>query len=192
VQTKRAGQIEDLINWDLSLDWHLKPNQNQRTFGDLYSDLTFRPRSWLTLQSQMRYDINNDDLRMSLHTLTIQPNTRWSWTLGQFYLRDDFSTSPTALGQGNNIVTSAFFFRLDENWGFRATQHYDVRNARMQEQLYTIYRDMRSWTAALTAGVLNNGSGPTDFTVAFTFSLKALPRYGLGQDTVRTHSLLGY
>jgi hypothetical protein len=44
---------------------------------------------------------------------------------------------------------------------------------------------------ALTAGVLNNESGPADFTVAFTFSFKAMPRYGLGQDTVRSHSLLG-
>jgi hypothetical protein len=61
----------------------------------------------------------------------------------------------------------------------------------MQEQLYTVYRDLRSWTVALTAGVLNNESGPADFTVAFTFSFKAMPRYGLGQDTVRSHSLLG-
>jgi lipopolysaccharide assembly outer membrane protein LptD (OstA) len=192
IQTKRAGQIEDLLNWDMSLDWHLKPNQNERSFGDLYSDLMLRPRSWLSLQSQMRYNINGENLRMSLHTLTIQPNTRWSWTLGQFYLRDDFRTTiPTALGQGNNLFTSAFFFRLDENWGFRATQHFDVRSGRMQEQLYTVYRDLRSWTVALTAGVLNNSSGPTDFTVAFTFSFKAMPRYGLGQDTVRSHSLLG-
>jgi hypothetical protein len=191
IQTKRAGQIEDLLNWDMSLDWHLKPNQNERCFGDLYSDLMLRPRSWLSLQSQLRFNINGENLRMSLHTLTIQPSTRWSWTLGQFYLRDDFRPIPTALGQGNNLVTSAFFFRLDENWGFRATQHFDIRSGRMQEQLYTVYRDLRSWTVALTAGVLNNESGPADFTVAFTFSFKAMPRYGLGQDTVRSHSLLG-
>ena len=43
----------------------------------------------------------------------------------------------------------------------------------MQEQDYAIYRDLRSWTAALTFRVRNNPGAPQDFTVAFTFWLKA-------------------
>jgi hypothetical protein len=61
----------------------------------------------------------------------------------------------------------------------------------MQEQGYSIYRDLRSWTAALTFRVLDNISGPEDFSVAFTFSLKAYPHFGLGQDIARPYSLLG-
>jgi len=38
----------------------------------------------------------------------------------------------------------------------------------------------------------DNGPGhPEDFTVAFTFSLKAHPRFGLGSDSARPYSLLG-
>jgi hypothetical protein len=128
---------------------------------------------------------------MSLQSLTFAPNDTWSWVVGYFYLRDDFSGSPTALGQGNNLVTSALFYRLNENWGLRASQHYDVHNHRMQEQYYTIYRDMRSWTAALTGGVLDNGTGSLDWRIAFTWSVKARPKYGLGRDTVGPYSLLG-
>ena len=131
------------------------------------------------------------DWRMLLHTLTFEPNDTWSWTVGHFYLRDDFSSSPTALGQGNNLITSSFFYRLNENWGLRALHNFDARNVRMEEQYYTVYRDMRSWTAALTAGVLDNGTGPKDFSIAFTFSIKAMPKFGVGRDTVRPFSLLG-
>jgi hypothetical protein len=83
------------------------------------------------------------------------------------------------------------FYRLNENWGLRAAHRYDLRHGRMQEQGYSIYRDLRSWTAALTFRVLDNVTGPQDFSVAFTFSLKAFPRFGLGQDATHPYSLLG-
>ena len=191
LQTKRQGRVEDVVNWDLYTDWRLNPNANQETFSDLYSDLIARPWAWLKLQSLIRYDVQNGELRLSLNTLTIQPNNVWSWTLGQYYLRDDFRPVSTALGEGNNLFLSSFFYRVNENWGLRASQQYDLRRGRMQEQYYTLYRDFRSWTAALTFRLQQNSTGPEDFTVAFTFSLKTQPRSGLGTDTARPYSLLG-
>jgi hypothetical protein len=191
LQTKRNGQIQDFLRWEVETDWRLRPRTNQETFADIYSDLTLRPRSWLTLQSQTRFDPNIGRWRMLLHTITLEPNNRWSLSLGQFYLRDDTSTLPTSLGVGNNLFTSSIFYRMNENWGFRATHHFDARNGRMQEQYYTIYRDLRSWTAALSFGLRDSGTGGQDFNVSFTFSIKAAPHYGLGSDTVRPYSLLG-
>jgi hypothetical protein len=95
------------------------------------------------------------------------------------------------LGAGNNLVTSTLFYRLNENWGFRADHRFDARDGRMQEQSYTVYRDLRSWTAALTFRLRDNPAGPEDFGVAFTFSLKAFPRFGLGADVARPATLLG-
>jgi len=190
LQTKRAGQIEDFLDWEVLTDWRLRPRTNQSSFADVYSDLTFKPRSWLTLQSQTRFDPNIGRWRMLLHTLTFEPNNVWSWTVGHFFLKDNFSGTPTALGQGNNVITSSMFYRMNENWGFRATHHFDARNGRMQEQTYTAYRDLRSWTAAFSVGLRDNGTGGRDFTAAFTFSIKAMPHFGLGSDTVRPYSLL--
>jgi LPS-assembly protein len=192
LQTKRGGKVVDYLDWEVFTDWRLRPHTNQETFSDLYSDLVWRPWSWLTVQSQTRFGINEDALNMSLVNLTFQPNNTWSWTVGHFYLRNDFNSSdPTALGPGNDLITSSMFWRVNENWGFRATHHYDVQGHRLQEQYYTIYRDLRFWTVALTAGVRDSEGGPRDVTVAFTFSLKAFPQFPLGHDTVRPYSLLG-
>jgi len=95
------------------------------------------------------------------------------------------------LGQGDNVFTSALFFKLNENWGTRATHHYDIRNGRLQEQYYSLYRDMRSWTAAITGGIRDNGVGAKDYTIVFTFSFKAKPKYDVGGDSVRPYSMLG-
>jgi hypothetical protein len=128
---------------------------------------------------------------MLYDTLTFKPNDTWNWSIGHYYLRDDLSGSPTALGPGNNLITSNFFYRLNENWGLHALENFEARTGTMQEQAYSLYRDFRSWTGALTFRVIDNGTGSKDFSVAFTFSLKAVPRFGLGNDTVKPYSLLG-
>jgi LPS-assembly protein len=185
LQTKRAGQIENLLDWNVRLDWRLNPNAGQSTFDDLHSKLDFRPRTWIGLQSELRYDINHSDLNMAFHQLMLEPSERWSWGIGHWYLRDEF------LGTGNNLITSSLFFRMNDNWGARANHSYDVTRGRLQQQFYTLYRDMRCWTGALTLRVLDEGNGPKDITVAFTFSLKAAPRNHVGDDTIRPYHLVG-
>lgn len=192
VQTKRRGEMVTLANWDLYTDWRLDPRDDQTTFADVYSDIVLRPRSWLTFESITRYDVESGQWRMAYHTMTLQPNDTWSWGIGHFYLRDDYREDPTALGEGNDILNSTLFYRLNENWGFRANHRFDFRRSKMQEQAYTFYRDLRSWTAGLTFRLRDNPVGPNDVTVAFTFSLKAFPRYSLGSDALRHYTLWGY
>ncbi|HVM50656.1 MAG TPA: hypothetical protein VMU04_21695, partial [Candidatus Acidoferrum sp.] len=168
LQTKRDGQVVDLVNWDLYADWNMRPITNQNTFSDLYSDLTIRPKSWLTLESLTRYELDGGVWRMSLTTVSLQPTRSLTWTFGQFYVAPDVSLSPLALGEGNNLFLSTIYYRLNENWGLRASHRFSMLDGRLQEQDYSIYRDLRSWTAALTIQVLNNVNGQEDFGIAFT------------------------
>ncbi len=201
LQTMRDGQLDTLLDWNVMLDWRLKPDtrtnalQNgltsvgpQKTFNDLYSALAFRPRSWLTLESQVRYDINDSHLNLAFHQLTFTPNERWSWGLGHWYLRSGLLGNDVG---GDNFITSTWFYRLNDNWGFRATDNINAQNGRLQEQFYTLYRDFRSWTSALTFRVVDNGTGPEDFTIAFSFSLKASPKMHVGDDAVSPYHLVG-
>jgi LPS-assembly protein len=190
LQTKRNGQVEDLVDWQMLLDWRLAPHAGQNTFGDLQSHLILRPRSWLTLESLVRYNINDNNFTLALHTLTLQPNDRWSWSISHFYARTDLSGSPTALGPGNNLIANNLYYRINENWGLHMGQHFEAQQGKLQEQYYTVYRDLRSWTGALSLRVLNNSSGSRDVAAVFTFSLKAMPKYNLGSDNVRPYGML--
>lgn len=187
IQTKRDGEIQDLVNWGVYMDWNLRPRTDQTTFSDIYSDLSLRPRTWLTFNSFTRYSIEQGQFNLSQHTLTLQPNTTWNWSLGHLYLRNG-----PIFGTGDNLFTSIFFYRFNENWGTRFAHYFDANHGVLQEQDYTIYRDFRSWTAALTFRALNNLGNGKDYTVAFTFSFKSFPRFALGQDTVRSATLVGY
>jgi hypothetical protein len=187
LQTKRNGQLDDLVNWNLLLDWRLDPKAGQGPLNDLYSAFAFRPRTWLTLESQLRYDLNQGDLNMSFHQATFAPNNRWSWGLAHWYLRDGFVSA-----EENNFIVSTLYFRVNDNWGLRAAHTFNAVDGRMQEQSYSIMRDLRSWTTALTFRLQNNAGSSADFTVALAISLKANPSMQLGEDTVTaSHRLVG-
>lgn len=189
LQTKRDGELEDLVNWNVLLDWRLDPQPGAHRLDDLYSQLTLRPRSWVTLDSQVRYNINDGLLNLAFHQLTFTPNNRWSWGIGHWYVRGG------AWGNGvwdeNNFISSNFYFRLDDNWGLRLQHNFNAVDGRLQSQFYTIYRDFRSMTAAVTFHVENDLGSSTDYTVAFQLSLKASPLFAPGLDAVNPYSLVG-
>ena len=186
LQTKRDGELQDLVNWNLLLDWRLDPQPGQNSLNDLYSAFSFRPRTWVTFESQTRYDIQDQHLNLTFNQVTFTPSDRWSWGLSYWYLRSGF-VGPTE----NNFITSTYYYRLDDNWGFRFAHTFNAETGKLQEQAYTIFRDMRSWTAALTFRAQSNSGFPTDFTVAFALSLKAMPSTHVGEDALGAYHLVG-
>lgn len=200
-QTKRDGKIDNLINWLLFTDWRLERNyetlldpktrqfdrvEKQSTFSDVYSELDFKPRTWITLSSDLRYSPDKGLFREANHTLTLMPDDWWSLSLSHRFRRDT-----PELGVGNNLIIGTFYYRLNENWGVRVSEQFEARDGVLEYQYYTLYRDFRSWTGALTFRIRDNRGGPDDFTVAFTLSLKAFPRYGVGDDAVKPSKLVG-
>ncbi|MBI4661873.1 MAG: LPS-assembly protein LptD [Verrucomicrobia bacterium] len=188
IQTKRHGGIDNFANWALYTDWRLDPRPDQTTFVDLFSDLDLKPWSWLTLSSEIRFDVEAAHLNFANHTATIEPNDTWSFSLGHWFFRNDPRFGPDS---ENNLIRSSIYYKLNENWAARMTHHFEARDGVMEEQYYTLYRDLRSWTAALTFRVRDHRTRETDYTVAVTFSLKAFPRFGLGKDRAKHSLLLG-
>jgi lipopolysaccharide assembly outer membrane protein LptD (OstA) len=185
---KRVG-LDNLLNWAVYTDWRLDHTNGQDTFSEIYSDADIRPFDWLTVSSEIRYDVNDGFLREGNHQITLAPNDNWAWQFGHRYLESLPGGGPSS---GNNTFYHSFYYRVSENWAARISHHFEGRDGVLEEQLYTIYRDFRSWTGALTLRVRERREESTDYTVAITFSLKAFPRYDVGDDVNRPLLLLGY
>jgi hypothetical protein len=178
LQTKRDGQVADMIHWALYTDWRLQRRPGQTTFPDIFSDLDFSPTRWIQLNSQVRYNIQDKEWREANHRVTLQPNETWNWTLGHRFLRTD----PSTYGPGNNLVFSSVYYRMNENWGMRATHFMETRDGVLEEQSYAVYRDLRSWTAMFGLRIRENRVGDNDWTLVFTLQLKAFPVWKLNED----------
>ena len=189
LQTKRAGQLDNLVNWALYTDWRLQPRTGQGTFADVFSDFDFKPRSWLTFTSENRIDVTVGQWRLADHNMIIEPNNQWSISVGHRFLRSDPTLGTN--GFGNNLIRTIVHYRINENWGLRAAHQFEARDGTMEEQAYSLYHDFRSWTGALTVRLRDNRGGREDFTIGFTFSLKAFPRFKLNHDRETPSLLLG-
>jgi LPS-assembly protein len=192
LQTKRELGLENVVGWDVFIDWNLEPEDGESRFSSLYSDLILRPQSWLILQSQVQLDVETGRFQQARNTLALSPGTRWSWGVTQWYLRESYWGGDSEDEPGENTFLSRFYYRFNENWGFRMSHRFEVTEGRLEEQYYTLYRDLRAFTTALTFRHRMPLGQPDDYSVAFTFSLKASPKYGVGEDSVAPSSLLGY
>lgn len=188
LQSKRSGHLDDLADWALYTDWRLDPDADQTTLADVFSDFALKPRSWLQVISQTRLDTESGKVNMADHYVSIEPSDRWSYGVGHRYLRNDLGFGPNS---GHDLILSRLYVKLNEDWALRVSHLIDTQKGMLQEQYYSIYRDFRSWTGAITFRVRNERSGEDDFTVAFTMSLKAFPRYGLGEDKEVPSLLIG-
>ena len=130
-----------LTNWPLGrFTWigTSRPRSDQTTFSRyLFLRSALKPRSWLTFDSDLRaIPSRRGTLICAQDRMTFQPNNTWSLTVGNFFLR----STPT-LGQGNDLITSVFFYRFNENWGTRILHYFDAKTGTLEEQDYSIYRD---------------------------------------------------
>ena len=189
LQTKRKDGIEDLVHWSLYTDWRLRPHSDQDTFADLYSKLDLRPFSWLSLRSELNYNINGGVWDQLNNAVTFAPNDTWSWTVGERFLRTGAFYGTNI---GHTLIYSSLYYKFSPNWATRAIHYYDARQRVLQHQTYTLYRDFRSWTFALSFRVLHNRGGQNDYAGAITFSSKAFPRFELGDDLNKPAQLLGF
>ena len=190
LQTKRPQRgLDNIVNWALYADLRLDRTNQQDTFSDIYSDADLRPFSWVTLTSEIRYDVNESFLREANHIMTLTPSDVWAWQVGHRYLE---SLPGFGSESGNNSFFHSLYYKFSENWAARISHHFEGRDGTLEEQLYTLYRDFRSWTGALSFRLRERRRGSVDYTVAVTFSLKAFPRYDLGDDTDRPLLLLGH
>jgi hypothetical protein len=193
LQTKRADGVQNVVNWSLYTDWNLSHGTN-KSWSDFYSDLDLRPRNWLTFYSSTRYDMEANRWREAIERMVIHPSAAWSVAVTYDYLINNDPEFQAYLGQnlpGHNLIIGSMYYKLNENWGVHIAEQYEAQYGGLQQQVYSIYHDLRSWTAALLVRVTQGPGQPTDLTVALTFSLKAFPRYGLGSDSDRLATLYG-
>jgi hypothetical protein len=77
----------------------------------------------------------------------------------------------------SSLFTVGGYYRIDENWGFAFLEQYEADTNTLEQQRYSVYRDLTSWVASLGAIIQNNG-GVKEYGVLLTFTLKAFPKFG--------------
>jgi hypothetical protein len=58
-----------------------------------------------------------------------------------------------------------------------AQEVYEEATGVLEQQRYSVYRDLTNWVASFGA-VIRDNAGVKEYGVVFTFTLKAFPKFG--------------
>ena len=176
IQTKRDGANYDLVTLqtyaDADFDHNFSAATPTNTLSNLYNKITFNPTPQLTFQTQASTDVNGSSYNEYNTSGTWSPDPSVRLTAGDSYINH------SAVFSDSNQATLDLFYRLNEHWQFEGQEQFEATTGHLQNQVYTIYRDLDAWQLGLTYSdsEYNNES---NHTIYFSLTLKAFPKYQL-------------
>ncbi|MDQ6939227.1 MAG: hypothetical protein M3119_03625 [Verrucomicrobiota bacterium] len=170
LQTRRD---DSTINW-LELETYFDVNfdnpYDRRDYSNLYNRLRFSPLPWASLGVSAQTPTFTSGFTEVDSNLHFQPISKLQFDVGHRFLNENpfFADS--------SLYSASVYYRIDDNWGFGAYGRYEAVTHIIEEQRYSVYRDLTSWVASLGAIIRDNG-GVKEYGVLLTFTLKALPKF---------------
>ncbi len=169
-QTRRD---DTTINW-LELDTYFDVNfdnpYDRSDFSNVFNNLRFNPLPWLALEINSQIPLLEEGFTEINTGARFQPFPRLSLGFSHRFLNEN------PFFQNSSLYLMSAYYRFNDHWGAGASARYEASTGFIEEQSYTVYRDLTSWIASLGTVIRNNG-GIKEYGVLLTFTLKALPKF---------------
>jgi LPS-assembly protein len=146
---------------------------SKELFSNVFNAVKFQPVPWAYLSVDSQVPLLNPGFW--------EVNTSFDWTInpnlevrvGHQYLQ----SNPFYVDSSE--VSFYAYLRMNENWGFSVYEDYEFKTGLLNQQTYSLHRDLSSWVGAFGLNITNNGSGKSQISLVLSFTLKDLPRLGL-------------
>ena len=169
LQTRRDDITFNWVELESYFDLNFDNPYNKSDFSNVYNNLRFNPVPWVSLGINSQIPLLGNGFTEINTDVRIQPISRLQLALGHRFLNE----SP--FFRNSSLYTAGAYYRIDDNWAAGASARYEGSTGVVEEQRYTIYRDLTSWVASVGAVVRDNG-GKKEYGVLLTFTLKAFPK----------------
>ena len=172
--TKRDGQSFEWLFLDTYMDAFIKDPQAQRSFSNLYNDISWQPLPWLGVNLETQIPIVNDGASFSEFgtMLHFMPSDRFDFSLDYRWLADH-----PVLTNSNRFALQTYT-RLTENWGVGTRHVLELDDGTLELQTYTIHRDLGNWVAGLGLTQRNNRL-TKEYGMMISLTLKDFPSVSL-------------
>lgn len=196
LQTKRHSLSDptkmekvDLLRFTVYTDYLFRLEKNgldfekPGKFSDPHFDLELYPYDWLYIQSKMSVTPKNQALNTGSIEFSLRPGDRFRLDLGYRYEKRPDDPANQLTFDTSYIVSPKWKLGLYERWNFQ--------DARIEEQQFTITRDLHCWEVELSYDVDGPNLLKDNFTIWFAFKIKAFPDLQIGLDRSYTKTAPG-
>ncbi|MGI8435448.1 MAG: LPS assembly protein LptD, partial [Chthoniobacterales bacterium] len=170
LQTRRDDGTINWLELETYFDVNLDNPYNKSDYSNVYNNLRFNPLPWIGFGVASQLPLLTNGFTEVDTAVRVQPTAKVQFVLSHRYLNENPFFANSSLYAGR------VYYRINDNWGAGASAQYENSTGIVQEQRYTVYRDLTSWVASLGA-VIRDNDGVKDYGFLLTFTLKALPKF---------------
>jgi hypothetical protein len=172
LQTRRDDLTVSWLELETYVDVNLDNPFDRTQYSNLFNNLRFTPVPWATLVINSQVPAFDKGFTEVNTSVIFQPIANLQLNFGHRYLNDN------PFFNNSSLIVVGGYYRLDDNWGVGVQEQYEATTHTLEQQRYSVYRDLTSWVASVGAVIRDNG-GVNEYGVLMTFTLKAFPKFGL-------------
>lgn len=171
LETRRDDQTITWLELDTFLDVNFENPYDRTDYSNFFNNLRFTPLPWMSFTVNSQVPAFAKGFTEVDTLASVQPLSNVQLTVGHRYLNGN------PFFQNSSLFVVGGYYRINDNWGFGVQEQYEATTHILEEQRYSIYRDLSAWVASF-GGVIRDNSGVNEYGVLFTITLKAFPKIG--------------
>jgi LPS-assembly protein len=171
--TRRDGGTHDWLMLDTYCDTFLEDPEFNRSFSNLYNDLTWNPTPWFTLDLETQFPLFSDsNFTEVAASFRFMPTADLEFNIDYRHLNDH-----PILRDSDRLVLESFA-RLNEYWGIGTHHRFELVDQTLELQQYNVHYDFDSFVGSVGLFHRNNRD-EDEYGIMFSFGIKEIPSLSL-------------
>jgi LPS-assembly protein len=170
-ETRRDDSTMTWLELDTFVDVNFENPYQPTNYSNLVNNLRFTPLPWVAFSVNSQVPAFDKGFTEVDTVASVQPMGNLQLTVAHRYLNGN------PFFDNSNLFVVGGYYRIDDNWGIGIQEQYEGATGTLEQQRYSIYRDLSSWVASF-GGIIRDNSGSKEYGVLFTITLKAFPKFG--------------
>jgi hypothetical protein len=171
LQTRRDDLTVSWMDVETYIDVNFDNPFDETQYSNLFNKINFTPVPWASFGIYSQVPVFEKGFTEVNTHVSIQPIANLQISFGHRYLNQN------PFFENSSLYVLSGYYRINDHWGIGIQEQYEGTTGILEQQRYSIYRDLTSWVASVGAIIRDNG-GVKEYGVLFTFTLKALPKLG--------------
>ncbi len=171
LETRRDDQTITWLELDTFFDVNFDNPYDRTDYSNFFNNLRFNPLPWMSLTINSQVPAFAKGFTEVNTYATVQPVANLQVNVGHRYLNSN------PFFENSSLFLVGGYYRIDDNWGVGVQEQYEATTKTLEEQRYSVYRDLSSWVASF-GGVIRDNQGVKEYGLLFTVTLKAFPKFG--------------
>jgi lipopolysaccharide export system protein LptA len=169
LQTRRDDLTVSWMELETYIDVNFDNPFDKTQYSNLFNKINFTPVPWAAFGISSQLPVFEKGFTEVNTSVNIQPIANLQVNFAHRYLNQN------PFFDNSSLYVLSGYYRLNDNWGIGIQEQYEGTTGILEQQRYSIYRDLTSWVASIGAIIRDNG-GVKEYGVLLTFTLKALPK----------------